>query len=112
MKVRRPRKIKVAETAYKTLMRSETWSDKKNLYGQIHFDKKTIELAKNQDEEELVDTFLHELAHAIFHEHNIDINNKLEEEIVTKLANGLTQFFKDNPKAIKWLLNKIGKNDT
>jgi hypothetical protein len=73
-------------------------------HGQLH----AIELNSEFPPDEVINTFLHEIAHAIF-----DIaafrfgKNVDEEDVVACLGNGLTQFFKHNPEVIAWILNTL-----
>lgn len=68
-----------------------------NYWGHCYHDKCKIVLNKSIDKQKLEQTFLHEIIHII----NIDYELKLDEDDVTRLANGLYAFLKDNFKEIK-----------
>lgn len=53
-----------------------------------------------------VDTWLHELLHAIWFTQNIKDGDG-EERTVRQMATGLTQVFRDNPDLLRWLLGRL-----
>jgi hypothetical protein len=55
-----------------------------------------------------VDTFLHELGHAIYWAYNIDDGDK-EERIITTQATAYTQMYRDNPWLLAWIGTTLGK---
>jgi hypothetical protein len=58
---------------------------------------------------EVVNTFVHEVLHAIFSVAHYEFaSDEDEENTVTCMANGLTAFFKNNPEAIVWIMNTVG----
>jgi len=108
-KIIRPKKIKINESEYKIVSRSKSWERKHKALGQIHYDKHLIELFKNQPSDELIDSTIHEIMHGIIKEHEVKLDGRKEEALVTGLANGLTQVFRDNPNLLIWFYNKIQK---
>ena len=109
-KVRLPKKIRVKDVAYKTQMRTSHWSAHHKALGMCHFDKKLIELADIQNDDELVDTYLHELLHSIIKEYELDVDGRSEEKLVTELANSLTDIFKNNKNLLLWIYKKLHGN--
>ena len=57
--------------------------------------------------EQKANTFIHEILHAIWLQ--CDLDDDLEEHIVTVLANHLTQVFQDNPEVTKYLRDALAK---
>jgi hypothetical protein len=64
---------------------------------------------------ELVNTYLHEIFHAMFSvipnpfvkdENDADGFDQ-EERIVSYLGNAMSQFLKDNPDTVKWMLKQL-----
>lgn len=49
-----------------------------------------------------VDTMLHEVGHAIYWAHDIDDEDK-EERIVSVMATGWTQVYRNNPWLLSWM---------
>ena len=60
---------------------------------------------------ETVNTFMHEMIHAIFHLYNINqmigLDMDTEEKICGSMGNGLTELFARNPKIIKFLWESL-----
>jgi hypothetical protein len=109
----RPKKVTINESEYKIVSRSKEWKEKHKAFGRMHYTKPLIEIANHEgDHKELVDTFLHELAHGLIHECNIDVDGRQEEKLVIQFSNAWTSLFMDNPKVLEWLLHmqkKISK---
>lgn len=105
-KVRRPRTIRIGKVDYKLVSKSKTWRDENKAFGMCHYEKPLIEFDRTQSPEELIDTILHEVSHAIICEYNIKINRKAEEVLVTRLANGLSDLCINNPEFVAWLQRK------
>ena len=66
-------------------------------WGRCYHDECKIVLNKTICKQKLEQTFLHEIIHII----SLDYELELEEDEVTRLANGLYAFLKDNFKEIK-----------
>ena len=49
-----------------------------------------------------VDTVLHEVGHALYKCSGLD-DGSSEESVITALASGWTQVFRDNPELLSWL---------
>ena len=89
-----PSTIKVGYKDYKVLSVEHLDDESNLLYGQVLYDKETIELANRYPENQMKCTLIHELVHAVD-----DMNDiKLSEEQVIKLGTGLYQVIKDNPE--------------
>jgi len=73
-------------------------------WGYCHKDKNYIEIVVNPiDKMQELDTFLHELFHAIWHEYKRG-EIETEENAVTILSSGFTKVILHNPKLINYLL--------
>ena len=106
-RVNRPKTVKVKNNEYKIVSKTREWKEENGAYGMIHFDKNLIEIANSQSKQNLVDTVLHEILHAIVEEYKIKFtHHKVEERIVTHISQGLTAVFKDNPNLIEWIKEK------
>ena len=66
--------------------------------------KSRIELSKDQEPQELRDTLLHEILHAILHTQGREYGGEIEEIYVRALATGLLGVFQDNPELHQWLI--------
>ena len=65
----------------------------KNYLGVCDYSKTTIEIAKNISDERKINTFVHELLHAILNEAGYE---EYEEEFVERVASVLCQVLRDN----------------
>ncbi len=74
-----------------------------NIWGSFTFAKQVIELAPEQPSGIFaLDTFLHELNHAIFVVYDLKDSDN-EERIASVLATGWTQVYRDNPRVLDWI---------
>lgn len=76
----------------------------KYVQGDWDIEKLTITLSTkhNTKPDQMTNTFLHEVLHALVDTTGIDINKKWTEEfIVDRLSHGLQAFISDNPKLFK-----------
>jgi hypothetical protein len=84
--------------------------DESNLSGAIgvtHLIKNRIGIRVNdQTSQQIANTFIHEVLHAIHWGYGLNDNSN--EELFTELtANGLCQFWQDNPLACVWWRNAV-----
>jgi hypothetical protein len=83
--------------------------DKGKNIGWHYPQKHLIQLEVDElNDTELVSTYLHEIFHAMFSlipDLFTDVDQ--EEAVVTYLGNVGTQFLRDNPKTIEWMLKKL-----
>ena len=86
--------------------RIQEWSDAElvttDSYGQCDKQRGIIYICTHLDAIVVADTFLHEIMHAVWHEYNLQDDDR-EERIVHTLATGLTQVMHDNPELLTWL---------
>ena len=83
--------------------------DLQGAMGSTNFSKKRIRINMeddaNEQTNELLDTLVHEVLHAVFSEYDLenalDIDRELHEKVVSLLAKGLVGVFVDNPSLIK-----------
>lgn len=108
-KVRRPRKVQVANNNYTIKSRSKAWGKKNRAYGMITYQKDLIEVDETQKIDEMVDTVIHEILHAIIAEYKIDVDGRKEEKWVRLISNGLTDVLQKNPNLMSWIQQKIGE---
>lgn len=50
----------------------------------------------------IADTLIHEILHGIYRTYSVSDDDG-EERVVSVMATGLTQVFRDNPRLVKWL---------
>lgn len=81
------------------------------VYGHFCKKKNYIALCEDQNPPEAANTLIHEVLHAIYTHFDLaagSAEKDPQEHIVTALANGLTQVFKDNPAFYKWIGERLG----
>ena len=62
-----------------------------------------IEISKGQSEDEMKDTLLHEVFHALLHTQGREYGGEVEETYVRALATGFVGLLKGDPAFISWL---------
>jgi Zn-dependent peptidase ImmA (M78 family) len=77
-----------------------------NIYGEWFAKHHEIDVDKNMVDGELINTFTHEVLHALVHVWGIKFESHEQEEyIVNALGGALTTYFKDNADYLQWLLD-------
>lgn len=70
-----------------------------------------IRLHEDQTPQQMANTIIHEVLHAIFYQsgiRNVAPEHIGEELIVDSLSNGLCQVFQDNPKLLEYIMLQLG----
>lgn len=75
--------------------------ESESTFGHTNFHSQKIRLRPGMNAQNLANTFLHEVIHAINWFHGLYDENT-EEEFTTRGANGLCAFWQDNPDAVAW----------
>ena len=99
MKLVKTKKIKIGYKVY-SLIDNTKVLDGLKLSGRHSNLYHLIEYSSNYPASEVVDTLIHEMLHACWDLHVTNEHTE-EEAVVTGLAHGLTQVFKDNPKLVQ-----------
>ena len=92
-----PTSLKVGYRVIKVLEwegANERGSDELGLYSSS---KGIIKIDTSQSKEDVLNTLIHEILHACYHNGNLQPGD-CEERIVTVLANNLSQVIQDNPE--------------
>lgn len=95
-----PERIKIGWKIYKVNVvepQSTLYGNGDECYGQIDYDKQTIDLRNSNSTEQNEVTLIHEVLHGIGNMYSMD----LTEEVVSKLADALYTVVKDNGLEIK-----------
>lgn len=81
-----------------------------NLLGLKIGDEKRLVMARDQSPSDLVDTFWHEVLHAMFDRRvTAVLEDGVEESIISSLAPGIVQLLRDNPDWTEWAI-KMGND--
>ena len=71
-------------------------------WGEFSSRKCVIRLRSKMSPAWAIDTVKHEISHAIWHTYHLKRGDG-EERIVTVMATGWTQVYRNNPKLLKWI---------
>ncbi|MFW6855368.1 hypothetical protein ACODYM_29175 [Burkholderia gladioli] len=96
-----PSHVKVGNFKFTIDLRSRAVGDLAHMFGACDTQTQVIWLFEGMTPENLADTFIHEVLHAI---HWVaDLDDKSDEEAFTlRTAHGLCQLWQDNPETMKW----------
>ncbi len=107
-----PKKVKIGYADFDIQARHKEWTARTKALGMCHPEKSLIEYARNQNEEEMLNTIIHEILHGIVYHFDIPFRNiKQEEAVIRKMANGLSNVFKDNPDLVRTIYKMYGESD-
>ena len=101
-----PAKIKVAHHSYDVIAEDRVWASETKYRGCCASQTLTIKFDKNLLGTRLIETLLHEVLHAIYHEYNIKDEDE-EERIITQMSTGLCQVLIENPEFKELFCNEI-----
>lgn len=109
-----PKSIKVSYAKYKIeptpkgrISKEKRQRKRSSWLGECHTEKSLIKVWKYQSPEELANTLLHEVGHAILWSQGVHLSESQEEKIVYAYTNGLCGLIRDNPELIRWLLKSL-----
>ena len=102
-----PEKIKIGYRDYKLEEWKQTVASANDAHGQFFAKEGIIGYTVEEKGVSHANTIIHECLHAIIYQWNMDLEEKVEELVVSGLANGLTTIFVDNPELMDYLKNKI-----
>ncbi|MAT10398.1 MAG: hypothetical protein CMM02_05245 [Rhodopirellula sp.] len=103
MNIPKPKRIRVLNLSWKIEFVNEAISQASNSLGWCDYERQTISLFEGQPDQQMADTFLHEVLHSIFYGMGIDVTKDLDEEdLVQKISTGLCTVWAANPNAFRW----------
>jgi|TARA_R100001530_G_C4192939_1_gene122676 hypothetical protein len=102
-----PSKIKIGYRDYKLEEWKQTVASANDAHGQFFAKEGVIGYTVEEKGVSHANTIIHECLHAIIYQWNMDLEEKVEELVVSGLANGLTTIFVDNPKLMDYLKLKM-----
>ena len=92
-KLKLPKQVKIAGLTYEIQLKDDI-HQKEGLSGDARYTEQVIRIQSRDYHHETVEqTFVHEVVHVLDH---IYLNDKLTEDQVDALANGIYAFLKDN----------------
>ena len=102
-----PDKIKIGYRDYKLEEWKQTVASANDAHGQFFAKEGIIGYTVEEKGVSHANTIIHECLHGIIYQWNMDLEEKVEELVVSGLANGLTTIFVDNPELVDYLKTKI-----
>lgn len=102
-----PPEVQIGPYTYKIVQRDKEWFDDVEAYGNTWTEKKIINIALVSDAVTQLDTLLHECMHALWSFYYLEDTAK-EEEVVSKLATGVTMLFIQNPELLELYYENLG----
>ena len=95
--LRRPTKLAVLNQDFKI-----EWLSTGEDHGNVDLNECVIQVVTKYPKKTVVDTFIHEIIHAINHAMGI-VDATSEEETTTRLSTGLCTVWRHNPKVFEWV---------
>jgi hypothetical protein len=97
-----PSTLMIGHQVYTIEEKNKEWFKDAERFGHCDFAGSTIAVVNtDMTNAHIINTLIHETLHAMWREYSLP--PEPEEHIVTCLANGLTQMFRDNPELLKVL---------
>ena len=103
MTIALPHSIKIGPYIFSVIARSENWSHEHECAGLCHTDHHTIDVVtERRTAGFILDTFIHEIQHAIWWTMDLKDDDK-EEEVVRRMATGWSMVYVDNPALLEFI---------
>lgn len=96
-----PKKLKIGCYSFRVEVLEADDAEADAQFGHMNSVNQKIRVRPGMTAQNLADTFIHEVIHAI-HWHANLYNDNTEEEFTLLTAHGLCSLWQDNPKAMKW----------
>ena len=99
-----PKKIDIGFRTFDVVVRVEL----PGVLGCVNNPRRLIQVEKNQNPHDMLDTMIHECLHVMVGDSNL-VDEADEEKLVHTLANKLTELFLRNPKLLDWMRQQVRK---
>jgi hypothetical protein len=106
-----PATIRVAAFDIRVVEWDHMLANQERAWGEFSCIEQVIRVELVQSKWKVLDTFLHELGHAIFWAYNIKDDDK-EEDTVDVQATAWTQIYRDNPHLLDWIQGIVNGEDS
>jgi hypothetical protein len=97
-----PRSLKIGNFRFAVELQDAGDANASSSFGHMNPVNQMIRMAPDQNAQNLADTFIHEVLHAIHFHFGLLGDDKDEEDFTTMGAHGLCQLWQDNPQAMAW----------
>ena len=101
-----PKKVRVGWLTYSIGVMDDDISQMVGAMGFVKSEEQVIKVARELPPQQLANTVLHEIVHAIHYQHGLT-DESGEEEFTTMTTHGLCAFWQDNPEMMMWLEEAI-----
>ena len=95
-----PKSVKVGCYTYSIEIQDQPWCEEHGVYGLCDDESKIITIVDNVDMDSTLNTFQHELLHALYYFFGLDDDHD-EEQTVSALSSGLIMLYQDNPSILR-----------
>lgn len=107
-----PKKVRIGFSTYEIRIMDRDSGDINGICGSSHAIKQVITITDQMAPQQVANTFLHEVIHAVHHMAGL-MHREVpasEEEYTNLTANGLCAFMQDNPEAMLWVMNTLSQD--
>lgn len=105
-----PKKVRIGFQSYEIRIMDKDSGDINLICGSSHALKQVITITDQMVPQQVANTFLHEVIHAIHHVYGLQHREDPSEEEYTNLTtNGLSAFIQDNPEAMLWIMDSLSQ---
>lgn len=99
-----PKKIEIGYRTFNVVV----LPDLPTAMGSVSSNKRLIQIEKNQNPHDMLDTVLHECFHVMVDDSKL-VDDADEEKFVSIFANKMTELFIRNPKLLDWMRQQVKK---
>jgi Zn-dependent peptidase ImmA (M78 family) len=85
-------------------------ASKKKIFGEFDSDANIITIDKSLDDNQTLNTLLHESFHLLADEYKLELSAKAEELVCNSLANGLCHILSQNQELLEFLYKSLKKD--
>lgn len=100
-----PKVLKIGNFHFPVVVLESGAAQASNAHGSMCPVTQIIRISPGQNAQNLADTFIHEVLHAIHYHFELLGDNAPEELLTTLTAHGLCQLWQDNPLGMAWWVN-------
>jgi hypothetical protein len=106
-----PKKVRVGFSTYEIRIMDKDSGDINGICGSSHAIKQVITITDQLVPQQVANTFLHEIIHAVHHQFGLMQRETppSEEEWTNLTTNGLSAFMQDNPDAMLWIMETLSQ---
>jgi len=101
-----PESVKISGYTFKFSVLDRIQANADNVYGRFSSQTLIIEIDTSVPSFHVLDSFIHEITHAIYWCYNLRDGDS-EEKVVSLIARGWQQVYRDNPDVLKFISDNL-----